>query len=424
MAAPNFTPIQLYSSGTASAAPSVGNLTNGELALNYNNGKLYYKNSSSVVTLLASAAGALGNVVGPASATTDGNLAAFDGVTGKLIKQAAAVTVAQGGTGQTTFTDGQLLIGNTTGNTLTKTTLTAGANITITNGSGAITIAATGSGGVTSVTGTSPIVSSGGATPAISLTTVPVNLGGTNLTSYTSGGVLFASGTGTLANGSGLTFSSGNLGLGVASPFYKFDVETTSGGVTPYIASFTNTSTSSAQANLIRITQLESAAAEGILGTAGSSFVTTSFRNRFLIGTTGNNNFLLITNSVPRIDIDTSGNAQMRTGAVMPYAPTPASISTTATLANADIQAQIINTTGTSYTVTMPLGSTLESLAIWAETNISYDFTVINTASGTITVAANTGVTTVGGLTLATGTSGQFRIRRIASSTFILYRLS
>lgn len=52
--------------------------------------------------------------------------------------------VANGGTGQTVYTDGQLLIGNTTGNTLTKSTLTAGSNITITNGSGAITIAATG----------------------------------------------------------------------------------------------------------------------------------------------------------------------------------------------------------------------------------------------------------------------------------------
>ena len=48
--------------------------------------------------------------------------------------------VASGGTGQTTFTNGQLLIGNTTGNTLNKATLTAGSNITITNGAGSITI--------------------------------------------------------------------------------------------------------------------------------------------------------------------------------------------------------------------------------------------------------------------------------------------
>ena len=59
------------------------------------------------------------------------------GVTGTL-------PVANGGTGQTTYTNGQLLIGNTTGNTLTKATLTAGAGISITNGTGSITIANTG----------------------------------------------------------------------------------------------------------------------------------------------------------------------------------------------------------------------------------------------------------------------------------------
>lgn len=50
--------------------------------------------------------------------------------------------VANGGTGQTTYTNGQLLIGNTTGNTLTKSTLTSGYGISITNGTGSITIAA------------------------------------------------------------------------------------------------------------------------------------------------------------------------------------------------------------------------------------------------------------------------------------------
>lgn len=67
------------------------------------------------------------------------------GVTGTL-------PVANGGTGQTTYTNGQLLIGNTTGNTLTKATLTAGSGISITNGTGSITIAATG--GLTGVTST------------------------------------------------------------------------------------------------------------------------------------------------------------------------------------------------------------------------------------------------------------------------------
>jgi hypothetical protein len=54
--------------------------------------------------------------------------------------------VASGGTGQSLFTDGELLIGNSTGNTLTKATLTPGANITITNTAGAITIAVSGLG--------------------------------------------------------------------------------------------------------------------------------------------------------------------------------------------------------------------------------------------------------------------------------------
>jgi hypothetical protein len=54
--------------------------------------------------------------------------------------------VASGGSGQSSFTDGQLLIGNSTGNTLTKATLTPGANITITNAAGAITIAVSGLG--------------------------------------------------------------------------------------------------------------------------------------------------------------------------------------------------------------------------------------------------------------------------------------
>jgi hypothetical protein len=83
-----------------------------------------------------------------------------------------AVAVNRGGTGQSSYTDGQLLIGNSTGNTLTKATLSAGTGISVTNAGGSITIANTSpsSGGtVTSVTGTAPVVSSGGTTPDISL---------------------------------------------------------------------------------------------------------------------------------------------------------------------------------------------------------------------------------------------------------------
>jgi len=52
-----------------------------------------------------------------------------------------ALAVAQGGTGQTSYTDGQLLIGNSSGNTLAKAGLTGTSNqIIVTNGSGSITL--------------------------------------------------------------------------------------------------------------------------------------------------------------------------------------------------------------------------------------------------------------------------------------------
>ena len=56
MAQTNYTPISLYYSSTASAVPLAANLVNGELAINTNDGKLYYKDSSSVVQVIASKA--------------------------------------------------------------------------------------------------------------------------------------------------------------------------------------------------------------------------------------------------------------------------------------------------------------------------------------------------------------------------------
>lgn len=68
-------------------------------------------------------------------------------ISGNAANVTGTVAVANGGTGQTTYTDGQLLIGNTATGGLSKATLTAGSNVTITNGNGTITIASTGGGG-------------------------------------------------------------------------------------------------------------------------------------------------------------------------------------------------------------------------------------------------------------------------------------
>ncbi|MFP4024094.1 MAG: beta strand repeat-containing protein [Thiohalospira sp.] len=64
---------------------------------------------------------------------TANNIDLTDDVSGTL-------PIANGGTGQNSYTDGELLIGNSADNTLNKTTLTAGNGINITNGNGSITI--------------------------------------------------------------------------------------------------------------------------------------------------------------------------------------------------------------------------------------------------------------------------------------------
>lgn len=75
----------------------------------------------------------------------------------KNLTSTGTVPISQGGTGLTsTPVNGAIDIGNGTG--FTRTTLTAGSNISITNGAGSITIAATGSSGtVTSVSGTGTV---------------------------------------------------------------------------------------------------------------------------------------------------------------------------------------------------------------------------------------------------------------------------
>lgn len=82
---------------------------------------------------------------GLTSFTTNGALYA----TSTSSLTSGTLPVNAGGTGNSSYTDGQLLIGNSTGNTLTKSTLTAGSGISITNGSGSITVASTVSSGVT-----------------------------------------------------------------------------------------------------------------------------------------------------------------------------------------------------------------------------------------------------------------------------------
>jgi hypothetical protein len=178
--------------GSTGLAPAFGTLTAGA--------NISIANGPGTVTISATGVGT-GDVVGPASATNNA-LPRYDGVTGKLIKNSGVtiddsaniagvnnltvggafsltadqVQVSEGGTGVSSFpantilygngsgaiqntgalANGQLLIGSF-GNPPAVATLTAGANISITNGAGSITIASTASGGLTyqAVAGTS-----------------------------------------------------------------------------------------------------------------------------------------------------------------------------------------------------------------------------------------------------------------------------
>jgi hypothetical protein len=82
------------------------------------------------------------------SSATNAALTAGSGIsiTGNTINIASPLATIYGGTGRATYTDGQLLIGNSLSGSLTPATITAGANITITNGNGTITISSTGGG--------------------------------------------------------------------------------------------------------------------------------------------------------------------------------------------------------------------------------------------------------------------------------------
>lgn len=150
-------------------------------------------------------------------------------LTGTTFSITAPVTVALGGTGQTTYTDGQLLIGKTDGS-LAKTTLTAGSGVSVTNGDGSITIANTAPDQVVAITGGTGI-STSGTYPNFTVT----NAAPDQVVSLTSGTGISATGTYpnfTIANTAPdqVVSITGGTNISVTGTYPNFTVSASGGG--------------------------------------------------------------------------------------------------------------------------------------------------------------------------------------------------
>lgn len=205
MAATNFTPISLYYSTTASAVPLAGNLVAGELALNTVDEKLYFKNSAGTVKLLAAnitpapnggtgqSSYAVGDLLYASTTTALSKLA--DVATGNaLISGGVGVAPSYGKIGLTTHVSGTLAVGN--GGT-GATTLTAN-NVLLGNGTSALQVVAPGTAGnVLTSNGTTWTSAAGATVSAATPTALGTVYGKVDTTNSN-----FGFGQNTLASGS------------------------------------------------------------------------------------------------------------------------------------------------------------------------------------------------------------------------------
>lgn len=187
MAQSGYTPISLYYSSTATNVPTAGNLVAGELALNTADGKLYFKNSSGVVTLLANSAYAT-NVTTFSAGTTGFTPST---ATNGAITLAGTLNVANGGTGLSTLAAGALTYGAGTSAQVPLAIGTANQILTVNSGATApqwstlsgvaVTTISFGSTGLTPATATNGAVTVAGTLAIANGGTGASTLAGANI---------------------------------------------------------------------------------------------------------------------------------------------------------------------------------------------------------------------------------------------------
>jgi len=295
MAQTGFTPISLYYTATASAVPTAGNLVAGELAINTNDGKLFYKDSSGVVQTLATKGGvgsstttqvlynSSGLVVGSANMTFNG-----------------ATLTAAGFSGPINGT-----VGATTANTGAFTTLSASSTV---SGTGFTNYFA------------SPPALGGTAAAAVS---------STNL-AYT--GTL-TGGTGIVNLGSGQFYkdASGNVGIGTAN------ASAFAAGATKTFVNYDATSVSN-------VLGVNSAVAGYMLSNATTT----------VMGEARALPLLFLTNNLERMRIDSSGNVGIGTSSpsVKLQVNGPIAVQGTAAYPSSGSGIELVsNTTSTTNTI-------------------------------------------------------------------------
>jgi hypothetical protein len=214
MSQSGYTPISNYSSATASAVPLAANLVQGELAINTNDGKLFYKDSSGVVQTMASkATGAIGGSTTQVQFNSSGALAGSANLTfnGTTLTSAG---FAGPGTGLTGTASGLSIGGNaatatsatsaTSATTATNLAGGAASQIPYQTGAGATTFLANGTAGqvLTSNGASAPTWSSpaGMTYPGAGIANSTGSAWGTSYTTSGSGTVVALNNTPTLTN--------------------------------------------------------------------------------------------------------------------------------------------------------------------------------------------------------------------------------